>query len=103
MVAPAVIERVRRLVALTSSPFLEEARTSAFMACELIRRHGLKLAETEDVRTASPDPERIPIKSRFPGYCAACGYHYSEGELVWWAKGARAWCSGCHRAKRGAA
>jgi len=99
VVTPAVLERVRRLVALTSSSFEEEARTSAFMACELIRRHGLRLVAADDAKRL-PGPERIPIKSRFASYCAACGCRYREGEVVWWAKGLRAWCAACHRSNR---
>lgn len=99
MTSPAVLERVRRLVALTSSSFEEEARTAAFRACELIRRHGLRLVADDDVK-GLPGPERIPIRSKFKGYCAACGYRYREGELVWWAKGLRAWCVACHRSDR---
>ena len=99
MTSPAVLERVRRLVALTSSSFAEEARTSAFMACELIRRHGLELVAAEDAKKLLL-PERIPIKSRFASYCAACGSRYREGELIWWAKGLRAWCAACHRSNR---
>lgn len=36
-----VVERVRALIARTSSPHEEEARTSAMIACRLIREHGL--------------------------------------------------------------
>lgn len=36
-----VMEKFRRLLALTKSPELEEARTAAFHACQLILKHGL--------------------------------------------------------------
>lgn len=38
-----VIERVQKLVAMTASPHEEEARTSAFLACKLIREHDLQI------------------------------------------------------------
>jgi hypothetical protein len=39
--ADRAAEKVRKLVAMSASPHLEEARTSAFLACRLIREHGL--------------------------------------------------------------
>jgi hypothetical protein len=36
-----VVERVRALIARTSSPHEEEARTAAMIACRLIREHRL--------------------------------------------------------------
>ena len=35
--ADRAAEKVRKLVAMSASPHLEEARTSAFLACRLIR------------------------------------------------------------------
>jgi hypothetical protein len=45
-----VVERVRALIARTSSPHEEEARTAAMIACRLIREHGL------DVVPPGPTP-----------------------------------------------
>jgi|GEM_PF-2713912 len=39
------IDRVQKLIALTSSPHEEEARTAAIQACRLIREYGLIIAE----------------------------------------------------------
>ena len=38
-----VVERVRALIARTSSPHEEEARTAAVIACRLIREHQLEV------------------------------------------------------------
>jgi hypothetical protein len=39
-----VVERVKALIARTSSPHEEEARTAAVIACRLIREHQLEVA-----------------------------------------------------------
>lgn len=45
-----VVERVRALIARASSPHEEEARTSAVIACRLIREHQLEVV----TRSAAP-------------------------------------------------
>ncbi|MGZ3424473.1 MAG: DUF2786 domain-containing protein [Polyangiales bacterium] len=45
-----VVERVKALIARTSSPHEEEARTAAVIACRLIREHQL------EVTTRGPTP-----------------------------------------------
>jgi hypothetical protein len=41
-----VLERVRRLIALSGSPNEEEARSAAFIACKLIREHGIAIGHS---------------------------------------------------------
>jgi hypothetical protein len=40
-----IVQRVRKLIALTGSPNENEARSAAFLACRLIREHGLDVAD----------------------------------------------------------
>ena len=49
-----VLKKVHGLVARTSSDSIEEARTSAFMACKLIREHDLRVTLPNG---ASYDPD----------------------------------------------
>lgn len=57
----AIVQRVRKLVALSGSPNEHEARTAAFLACRLIREHGLEVGDpggrARDV-DRSPEPRR---------------------------------------------
>ncbi len=43
-----LIEKVEKLIALTSSPSEPEARSAAFKACKLIRENKLKVVESEE-------------------------------------------------------
>jgi Protein of unknown function (DUF2786) len=54
-----ILDRVRQLIALASSPEPEEARTAAVLACQLIREHGLKLSDPGSSE-ADPPPPRPP-------------------------------------------
>lgn len=40
-----IVDRVRKLIALSASPNENEARSAAFMACRLIREHGLRVTD----------------------------------------------------------
>jgi len=40
-----IVRRVRKLVALSGSPNENEGRTAAFLACRLIREHGLEVRD----------------------------------------------------------
>lgn len=40
-----IVERVRKLIALSGSPNDHEGRSAAFMACRLIREHGLEVGD----------------------------------------------------------
>lgn len=95
--ADRAAEKVRKLVAMTASPHLEEARTSAFLACRLIREHGLQIA------THRPSPAKPPaatgveqgqgpagfrrIRVRHPGHCRCCGKPIALGEWALWCRG----------------
>ena len=90
-------EKVRKLVAMSASPHLEEARTSAFLACRLIREHGLQIA-THRPSLAKP-PERAGVEQgqgpagfrrirvRHPGHCRCCGNPIAPGEWALWCRG----------------
>jgi hypothetical protein len=95
--ADRAAEKVRKLVAMSASPHLEEARTSAFLACRLIREHGLQIA------THRPSPAKPPaatgveqgqgpagfrrIRVRHPGHCRCCGKPIALGEWALWCRG----------------
>lgn len=83
-----VLDRVRKLIALTSSSFEEEARTAALAACRLIRMHGLVLTGGVDARTASSPslPAFREIHNRFPTACRCCEKEIGVGCRVIWAK-----------------
>lgn len=58
----SIVQRVRKLVALSGSPNENEARTAAFVACRLIREHGLHIGDsasgTRHVEVAPEPPKR---------------------------------------------
>jgi hypothetical protein len=96
--ADRAAEKVRKLVAMSASPHLEEARTSAFLACRLIREHGLQIATHRP-----PSPAKSPvtagveqgqgpagfrrIRVRHPGHCRCCGKPIAPGEWALWCRG----------------
>ena len=95
--ADRAAEKVRKLVAMTASPHLEEARTSAFLACRLIREHGLQIAPH---RLSPPKPPAKAgveqgqgpagfrrIRVRHPGHCRCCGKPIALGEWALWCRG----------------
>lgn len=102
-----VLDRARKLVALAASDHAEEARTSAHLACALIRAHGLLLVAPggrapaqESLWDDAPPPQPQPppsrdapmdkprrIVSKFPGRCLGCAGWIDEGETVLWKKG----------------
>lgn len=85
----SLLDRVRKLIALSASDREEEARTSAFLACKLIRENGfaVTLPVTAAPRAAVPPPkyttrpaspvdhETIARAAR-EGVCGACGMRY---------------------------
>jgi hypothetical protein len=78
MSSKAILDRVAALIARAASPEKEEARTSAYLACEMIRRHGLILAFEEDGAfttrpTTPPQPSRRKHKSVVVFRCGHCG------------------------------
>ncbi|MCP9859796.1 MULTISPECIES: DUF2786 domain-containing protein [unclassified Cyanobium] len=93
--ADRAAEKVRKLVAMSASPHLEEARTSAYLACRLIREHGLQVSGQPPSAASAPGvptagvPHRQPtadshgfcrIRVRHPGHCRCCGKPIAPGE-----------------------
>jgi hypothetical protein len=115
--------RIRQLIALSASPFEEEARTSAFLACKALREDGrfligqevdearaeaaalkerLRTVETARPRKkkraepdpAKPDPNRgCWFKSNYNNSCKFCCSKYSIGDRVYWVRGLGSFCS----------
>lgn len=53
-----IVERVRKLIALSGSPDEPEARTAALMACRLIREHNLHVDLSPGAARAAPTHAR---------------------------------------------
>ena len=84
-----VLDKVRKLIALASSPYEEEARSSAFKAAALIREFQLDIVDPMKYTLRSDtDPRWVPIVSRYDGRCKTCGEFYSVGDRVFWKRGA---------------
>lgn len=102
------LDRIRKLIALSASSHVEEARTSAFMACKLIREHGFTVGPTSQSssRTAhttprsEPPPPQPPPKSKYEkhpewirmtakyaGFCKVCRKTVDEGSPIFWKLG----------------
>lgn len=112
----SVIERVRKLLALSASSNAHEARNAAYLAAKLIREHGLELHEpAQGARRATPTPRRsssqtrratpaqkrtpgskrgvravpdapTPIESPLGGECVVCGKRYRAGSEILWSQ-----------------
>lgn len=81
-----VLDRVKKLIALASSPNLEEARTAAFQACKLIREHELVVVRKEATRTLDvpsvipkPDPDNPTVHLSTNGTVSACKKPLGDG------------------------
>jgi hypothetical protein len=96
------VERAAQLVALAASPFEQEARTSAYLACKLIREHGLRIATGEAPPTYRGAPDRgehhveappfvaggaCRATARYAVVCLDCGALIAEGGGMWWMRG----------------
>lgn len=107
-----VLDKVEKLISLASSPNKEEARTSAYQACKLIREHDLKVVEQTSqaqpvepvsiygsygsVDFSSPEPfskvadtgsDVVFCQARFNSKCAYCGDSVVKGSrIVWYRK-----------------
>lgn len=98
------LQKVRCLIALAASPYEQEARTSAFLACKLIREHGFRVVEASardrdepysppppppspPEEEAKPAPKPRVIQARFGARCRACGQWCDEGSTIWWKRG----------------
>ncbi len=70
-----LLDKVTKLIALTSSPNREEARTSAYQACKLIREN--KLSVVTQASKASTEPVRAPAAGywdKVPDFSRAGGF-----------------------------
>jgi len=97
-----LIDRVQKLIAQSSSPYEEEARTAAKMACDLIRAHALVVGTTHPVAASPPppprdEPEYIHIRTKYEARCRKCGRQAHIGDWVWWRKGGGTLCTSCRR------
>lgn len=96
-----VLARVLKLIAMTTSPYREEARNAAETACRLIREHGLTVVEGAAIEVAKAPPpreasaRRRPIHARMKGLCCQCGDRVSPGDKVWWARDQGTQCGAC--------
>jgi hypothetical protein len=79
-----LLDRIAALVALASSPSVEEARTAAHKACAMMREHGVTIGFEEDgslvtrsVVAVAPDrpaPRRAPERKTVIIFrCSHCG------------------------------
>lgn len=96
---PGAVDKARKLIALTSSSHIEEARTSAYLACKLIRENGL-LVVAELPRPQAPPPWSPPpassyeppkqwraIRVKHAGRCIECRQWIEPGNAALWQKG----------------
>lgn len=83
-----LLDRVRKLIALTTSSSQEEARTAAFEAARLIRTHGLVITDKEPAPPPKPprSPEYRIIVTKYPGFCTVCCDPIEVGQVVAWAR-----------------
>ncbi len=83
MTSKDLLERIAKLIALASSPNIEEARSAAHKACSMMREHGVVLAIeegetfiTRETRVKAPDrpTRRTPERRTVIVFrCARCG------------------------------
>jgi GAF domain-containing protein len=74
MASPAVLSRIRKLIALAGSPEIEEARSAAYLACKLMSQEQVEVGEvlgalpahagSPPARTWQPAP--APIEREAP-------------------------------------
>lgn len=91
------LDKVHKLIALSSSPYEEEARTAAIMACRLIREHGFIVitagsdrAEEEtkgSYHQRDAPPDWMLIFAKYGGRCKVCHKYYDVDDPVYWKKG----------------
>lgn len=118
-----MIDKIRKLIALTASPNENEARNAAFLACKMIREQKLEVVEREAMPIYSyddlfrkaaeaaysrpyqppaytrpyqpPKPEWHAIRAKFTSKCGGCDCEIEVGEQIWWKKDCKARCLIC--------
>lgn len=103
---PKVLQKLDKLIALSGSDQIEEARTAAFMACKIIRDNEIRLGSFKEAGNAEPRvatqhtesqenkdnlPKPMMIIVKFNTKCRACGHLIQEGTPAYWVKG-----TGCY-------
>ncbi len=95
----AVVTKVEALIARTASDAAPEARTSAFLACKLIREHGLHVVEALPRATPANDAKTTErprlIRARFASTCCKCGDPILDNEQCAWLRGFGIWDLWC--------
>lgn len=115
-----MLDRVKKLIALTASSNENEARNAAYLACRLIREHGYDVVPKvtvaaravftsdgwdEAIRRAyesvyvKPEPGWRSIRSKYDAKCVACGCVVDQEEQVWWKQGYGVRCLMCGKPK----
>ena len=89
-----VVEKVEALIARTRSEFSAEARTSALIACKLIRDHKLLVTTKGDQSTREVEEVVMrKIYSKYESKCIVCSAYTCRGANVWWFKGCGICCT----------
>ena len=93
----STVDRVKKLIALAASPFENEARTSAWLACKLIRENNLDVSEVVQRAAWAPPPpppaaqhpaaKRRVIRAKYLSVCRVCFRSVAIGDPIFWAKG----------------
>lgn len=93
MIREQVVDKVKKLIMLATSPNESEARSAAFRAASLIREFNLDILDplTRDDANAHASgsrdwPRWVYIISRYDGRCKSCGDSYSAGDRIQWKK-----------------
>jgi hypothetical protein len=91
----SLLAKIEALIARSASTFPEEARTSAYLACKLIREKGLKVVQSAAGQPATaaapaaapPRTDRqgpITCRARYAGRCKTCRKPIQIGALIVW-------------------
>jgi len=101
----AIEQKVTRLIALSASDHPEEARTSAYLACKMIREKGLIVVAELPLQAAPAPPpsacreerDKQPkiIRAKFDSLCLDCRAQIYVGERCVWIKGRGCWHPEC--------
>lgn len=112
-----VLVKIRALLALTTSPNVDEARNAALVAARLIREHGIILTNpAASVGMTFPPPQiRITvtkkttpapvaddadewqrIKAKYEGFCKWCGKTIRKNSSIRWCPGKGAMHLACY-------
>lgn len=104
-----VLQKVQALLALTTSPNIDEARNAALAAVRLIRQHGLVITSpAPHTGTSFPAPTFRArsrkngnsgwrrIKSKYAGSCRWCKQTIEPNTTIYWSRDAGAYHCACY-------